>query len=283
MRISAEGRNHFALALPSAVVLLGLFVAPFGVFFVISFWRSQFFEMVPAFTVENYVEVINIYYDIILMTFSIGLAISVIATTLAFSFAYIIRFEVGRYGPLLLFVVMVTMFGGYLVKLYAWKTILGTEGILTSALIALGIINEPLTLFIYNPGAVAIALVHFLFPFAILPIYSSLRGISDATVDAARDLGANGWQVLRGIILPQCRPGLLAALVFSFIISAGDFVTPTFVGGPHPSMIGVFIHSQFVVRFNWPLGAAMAFTVLLGGAAIILVLQILVSRLKPRW
>jgi len=271
-----------ALVAPAFLILFLLFVLPFGHFFVISFWRTHLFEMEPAFTLDNYAAVGG-YFDIILFTVFIGVVIGLLASALGFSLAYIIRFVAGRFGPPLLFVLLVTMFGGYLVKIYAWKTILGSSGILMSVVQALGIADQPEHWFIYNPGAVVVALTHFLLPLATLPIYAAMRGIDVETVEAARDLGANRFRTVLTIILPQCRQGLNVAVVFSFIVAAGDFVTPTFVGGPHAAMIGLFIHSQFAVRFNWPLGAAMAFTVLAAALLIIATVRFATDRLQPRW
>src|SRR4029079_11039871 len=102
----------------------------------------------------------------------------------------------GRCGDLLLIATLITLFGGYLVKIYAWKSILGADGLLNQALIAIGLTAHPLAFLIYSRTAVVIALVHFLLPFAILPVYAALRNVSETTVEAARDLGASGAQVL---------------------------------------------------------------------------------------
>ncbi|MCI0454375.1 MAG: ABC transporter permease subunit, partial [Candidatus Dadabacteria bacterium] len=145
---------------------------------------------------------------------------------------------------------------GYLVKIYAWKSILGTEGILNSAFLTLGLIDEPLTIFIYNPGAVVVTLLNFLLPLAVLPIYGSLRSVLDITLEAARDLGAGPSRVLFGIVVPQCRAGLFAAFTLSFLIASGDYVTPRFLGGPYTAMMGDFIETQFSLRFNWPFSSS---------------------------
>jgi spermidine/putrescine transport system permease protein len=263
------------LLLPSLAIFGVLFAAPISLFFVISFWRVKLRRMIPDFTFENYVETFNEYFEVAVFTFTIALTIAVLTTVLAFGFAYIIRFKAGRFGPLLLFIALVTLFGGYLMKVYAWKTILGTDGILNTLLLGIGVISEPLTIFLYNPGSVVVTLVHFLLPLAILPIFASLRGIKDITLEAARDLGANPRQIFLGVLLPQCRQGLLAAFAFTFLIAAGDYVTPRFLGGPHTSMLGNFIQSQFGLRFDWPLGAAMSFTILLVSLGMIVAVRVL--------
>jgi spermidine/putrescine transport system permease protein len=275
-------RWHWGIA-PAVTILLTLFVAPLGTFLAISFWRVQLFKLTPAFTLENYAAVGAEYHSNLAFTIGMALVISLVATVLAFGFAYALRFALGRWANPMLFLVMVSMFGGYLIKIYAWKTILGTYGLINTFLLWLGVIREPLGIFIYNPGAVAVALIHYLFPFAVLPIYAALRNIDDITLEAARDVGAHRWQVFRDVVLPQARPGIAAAMTFSFLIAAGDFVTPSLVGGTKTLMVGSYIHSQFVESFNWPLGAALATSTLVTSAVVLGVIRWSVSRLRPHW
>ena len=263
------------LLLPSLGVFALVFVAPLVWFFIISFWRKERFDIVPDATLDNYAETFGEYSRSLWFTFGIAALIGLITVVLAFCFAYLVRFKAGRYGTPLLFVALITLFGGYLSKVYVWKTILGETGLLNSALLILGVTDEPLVTFLYNPIAVVITLTHFMLPLAVLPIFGSLRSIDDEPLLAARDLGANPFRVFRDIVLPQCRVGLLVAFTLSFLFAAGDWVTPALVGGPYTSMIGTFIEFQYGSRFNQPLGSAMAFTVIglslvvIGGAASI--------------
>lgn len=268
--------------LPALAILGFCFVAPISYFFVISFWEVKRFKLIPTFTFENYLEVFDEYAGVLVFTFLIALLIGVVTTLLAFSFAYGIRFKAGRFGPHLLILAMFTLFGGYLVKIYAWKTILGKQGIVNSLLVSLDIVDEPLTVFIFNPGAVGITLVHFLLPLAVLPIYGSLRGVSEISLEAARDLGASSWRVFADIVVPQCRTGLLASFAFTFLISAGDYVTPRLLGGPDTAMIGSFIESAFGLRLDWPLGSAMSYTILVICLFMVLAVRSLANAWKPR-
>src|SRR5262245_45830435 len=156
--------RRWLLPAPAAAVFIGLFVAPQAFFFAMSFWRKKGMRLTPDFTFENYVEAWEKYAGVIAITLGIALATALLTTTIAFAFAYLIRFKAGRLGPPLLFITLLTLFGGYLVKIYAWKSILGKVGILNSALLALGIVDEPLTIFIYNPAAVIVTLTYFLLP-----------------------------------------------------------------------------------------------------------------------
>ena len=250
---------RYWLLAPSLGAFALLFLSPIAFFFVVSFWEVRLFKLDPTFTLKNYVRTANEYFEVALFTFGIAGLIATITTFLGFTFTYVVRFKSGRFGQILLFGAIIALFGGYLAKVYAWKTILGTHGILNSALLGLGVIEAPVQSFIFNPGAVVITLTHWLLPLAVLPIYGSLRGVQDISLEAARDLGAKPWQVFTGIIVPQCKAGLFASFAFCFLISAGDYVTPRLVGGPSTTMIGNYIESVFGFRFDWPLGSSMAF------------------------
>ena len=269
------------LLLPSALVFLGAFAAPLLYFLVISFWSVRARIMRPDFTLKNYVATWADYYDAMGSTLLIAFAIGALTTLLALGFAYAIRFKCGRFETPLLFLALITMFGGYLVKIYAWKSILGREGILNQFLLWTGLIDQPLDALLYSVSGVVITLTYFLLPFAILPIYGNMRAIRPATIEAARDLGAGRWAVLRDIVIPQCERGIVIAFTFAFLITAGDYVTPRFVGGG-AAMMGHFIELQFSLGFNWPMGSAMAFTVMAVSLALVMLFRGLMRRgLQP--
>ena len=267
----AWGRRNWLL-LPAVLIFLGVFVAPLVNFLVISFWSVKARIMRPDLTLKNYIATWTDDYDTMGSTLAVALAIGLATTLIAFGFAYAIRFKCGRLEAPLLFLTLITLFGGYLVKIYAWKSILGRDGILNQALLGLGLLDQPLDALLYSLNAVVITLTYFLLPFAVLPIYGNLRAIKPATIDAARDLGAGRWAVMRDIVLPQCEKGVAIAFTFAFLISAGDYVTPRFVGGG-AAMMGHFIELQFSLGFNWPMGSAMAFTVMVVSLAIVVALH----------
>jgi spermidine/putrescine transport system permease protein len=269
------------LLMPAALTFLGAFVAPLLYFLVISFWSVKARIMRPDLTLKNYIATWADYYDAMGSTLAIALAIGALTTLLAFGFAYAIRFKCGRFEAPLLFLALITLFGGYLVKIYAWKSILGREGILNQFLLWLGVIDQPLDALLYSVNAVVITLTYFLLPFAILPIYGNLRAIKPATIEAARDLGAGRWTVICDIVIPQCEKGIVIAFTFAFLITAGDYVTPRFVGGG-AAMMGHFIELQFSLGFNWPMGSAMAFTVMAVSLALVMMFRALLRRgLQP--
>jgi spermidine/putrescine transport system permease protein len=249
------------LILPAAVIYAGLFVAATVYFFILSFWSVKSFRVVADFTFKNYAKTFTTYLGSAEITLLIAFAIALAATVLGFYYAWLIRFRAGSWGPALLFIALITLFGGYLMKIYAWKTMLGEDGAINSALLAAGIVERPISALLYSPIAVIITLTHFLLPFAILPIFAALRGITDAEIDSARDLGASGTEVLKDVIIPRARPGIMAGFSLCFLISVGDYLTPQLVGGKM-AMFGQMIAPQFGSFFNWPLGSAMSFSIL---------------------
>ena len=271
-----ENRSTYWLVAPSALVFCVLFIAPMAFFVVVSFWQVEYFEMSTEPTIANYRDVFANYWRVMGFTVVLATATALLTTVLGFVFSFLARFRAGEWAQALLFIVLVTLFGGYLMKIYAWKTILGNEGVLNSALMAAGIISSPITSLLYSPQAVVVTLMHFNLPFAVLPIYASMRGIADSEVEAARDLGAGRWPVLSTVIVPRCQSGIVAAFSFVFLMVAGDYVTPLLVGGKQ-TMIGNLIAPQFGAQFNWPLGAAMSIVMLIAAIVIIYLFRMLIA------
>jgi spermidine/putrescine transport system permease protein len=263
---------------PSLLVFSALFVLPVGYFFVQSFWREQYFMLQRSFTFYNYIRAYDDYGYACVFTLGISFAIGGVTTGCAFALAYYAHFRAGRFGPVILFLTLMTLFGGYLVKIYAWKSILGVDGVLNTTLTALGIIHSPLTWLLYSPLAVIITLVNFLLPLAVLPIYAALRLIDERALTAARDLGASATRVLVDIVVPQALTGIMGAFSLCFLIAVGDYVTPQLVGGPESVMVGSFIEDQFVSRMDAPLGAALAAVVLGGCLLMVLAVSLLLRR-----
>ncbi len=264
------------LAAPSALLFAAAFIAPMLYFVLLSFWQVEYFELFREFTTQNYADVVTRYLNTLGYTALLATATALITTALGFVFSFMARFRAGDWAQTLLFIVLITLFGGYLMKIYAWKTILGNEGLLNTALLGLGIISQPITSLLYSPQAVVITLIHFSLPFAVLPIYASMRGVTDAEVEAARDLGAGGWKILGTVIVPRCQSGIVAGFSFSFLITVGDYVTPLLVGG-RQTMLGNLIAPQFGAQFNWPLGAAMSVVMLITALVTIFIFRALVA------
>jgi spermidine/putrescine transport system permease protein len=153
--------------------------------------------------------------------------------------------------------VLVPLLMSYIIKIYAIRSILGGNGFLNRFLVWTGLIDQPLTFFVFNLNAVLLTLTVLLIPFAILPIFLSLERIPRNLIEASTDLGASNWQTFWRVILPLSLPGVMAAASFVFVLAIGDFLTPQMVGGPNGFTFGRIIYSQFGAAFNWPFGAAL--------------------------
>ncbi|HSE75937.1 MAG TPA: ABC transporter permease [Dongiaceae bacterium] len=274
-------RSDGWLLAPSLAIVTCVLLAPMALLLVISFWSVRSFKLQPDFTFAAWERFFVNYGELTLYTLLIGVVTAALCIIVGMGFAYAVRFKAGRYADALVMATMITLFGGYLVKIYAWKSILGADGLLNQALMKLGILDAPAPWLLYSRGAVIITLMHFLLPFAILPLYGALRNVSPATLEAARDLGATPVQTFWRVVVPQCRAGLFAAFAFIFLLAAGDYVTPLLIGGTSGSMLGQFIALEFSTRFNWPAGAAMSFG-LLGASLLVLGLLRLAAARRRR-
>jgi spermidine/putrescine transport system permease protein len=257
------------LVAPSLLIFIGLFIAPTLYFLLVSFWRFESYELIREFNLDNYREVAADYLRLGIYTLVIAGIISLLAVTLGFVYVYVARFNAGRFGSVMLFVALISLFGGYLMKVYAWRTILGMEGIINNALLASGIVSEPVTWLLYNPPSVVLTLTNFLFPFAMLPIFASMQSIQDSELESARDLGAPWTAILFDHVVPRCKTGIITGFALCFLISCGDWVTPVLVGG-RMTMLGNLIAAQFGEFLNWPLGAAMSFSLLAAAFLVVL-------------
>ena len=160
--------------------------------------------------------------------------------------------------------VIIPLWVSYLVRAYAWKIILGQEGILNGLLHSVGVIDHPLTFLLYSRWAVILALTHIYTPFTLMPIFAVLESIPPALKEASHDLYASRWQTFLRVILPLSLPGVLAGSTFAFVLSMGDFLAPQLLGGNDSAlMVSNLVWSLFGVAYNWPLGAAVSVVVLL--------------------
>jgi spermidine/putrescine transport system permease protein len=165
--------------------------------------------------------------------------------------------------------VLVPLLMSYIIKIYAIRSILGGTGFLNRFLLWTGLIDAPLTLFVFNLNAVLLTLTVLLIPFAILPIFLSLERIPRDLIEASSDLGASNLQTFTRIIVPLSMPGIVTAASFVFVLAIGDFLTPQMVGGQSGFTFGRIVYSQFGTAFNWPFGAALATILALVAIAVI--------------
>lgn len=250
---------------PVAVWILWWMGGAYFTLLIQSFWRTDGFRVVPEWNLDSYARILSQDYFLktLLKSFAIAAGTVLFATLLAFPVAYFIAFKMTKHRSLGYVMVIVPLWVSYLVRAYAWKVILGEQGFLNTALLATGIIHQPLSFLLYSPLAVMITLIHIYTPFMILTIYAVLEHIPPSYVEASRDLGAGGLRTFWRVTLPLAMPGIMAGGLFTFGLAAGDFVAPLLVGGPDAVMISNIITSQFGAANDWPLGAALAAVMLL--------------------
>jgi spermidine/putrescine transport system permease protein len=193
-----------------------------------------------------------------------ALAVAACATVLAFPVAYFLAFRAGRRAGLLLAILLVPFWTSFLLRVMAWKVMLGSNGVINSFLQSTGLTAEPLQILLYNRFAVIVTLIYVWIPFVALPILAGLQRIDPTLFEAAADLGANRWQRFRRVTLPLSLTGVVAAFFMCFIPTVGEYVTPLLVGGSAGAMYGNLIQDFFTKAANWPLGAAMSLVMLLG-------------------
>lgn len=260
--------------------LLFFFLLPMVVMVVFSVWRTIDFKIVPAFTLDNYAALLKpIYASVFTRTLRISLTVTLISALLGYPVAYFLARKVHRFRMVLLMLVILPLWTSYLVRTFAWLLILGTNGVINHGLRAAGLIDQPIAWLLYSDFAVTVALVHIYVPFMILPLYAVLEKLDGRLLEAARDLGASPARAFVSVTVPLSLSGLATGCLFVFIPSMGAFVTPELLGGTRSIMIGSIIAQQFGVAFEYPLGSAMALTLM----AIILAIASVVLRYgRPR-
>jgi spermidine/putrescine transport system permease protein len=215
-------------------------------------------------TTEHFGEVLSTPAFMRLLGLSVLTAaiIAGLATVLAYPIAYFLTFRAGRRAPLYLTLLLIPFAVSYLLRVMAWKLMLGPEGGINSLLSAIGLTEEPLQLLLYSRPAVIITLVYIWIPFAALPIYAAMQRIERHHLEAAADLGAGPWPRFWRVTVPLSLPGALATFFMVFIPTVGEYVTPDLVGGTDGIMYGNIIQGFFTRSANWPLGSAMAMIML---------------------
>ena len=258
--LRSEQLRGFLLLSPTLAIMLLLLAVPLGIVIAYSFWTKTSGGYEPILTTDNYKNFfIHPAYPLLLgKSVLISLCVSAAAVGLAYPMAYFVAFRVKQAKILWLILITVPFWTSYLLRVFAWKIVLGYNGVINSGLTSIGVIEEPLGFLLYNPIAVVITLAHAWAAFAILPIYVSLAKIDRSLLEAATDLGDGPLARFLRVTLPLSMPGVIAAALLVFIPTVGDYVTPKLVGGTTGLMIGNIIQAMFGAANNWPSGAAMA-------------------------
>jgi len=269
------------VTIPPLLWVTVFLLVPYAILFCYSFWSvSSAQTIVHNWNLQNYLQLARnpIYLQVLFRSMRIAASVTVFALLLGYPLAYYLSFHAAKRKDLLYQLVIIPLWASYLVRGYAWKTILGSDGVLNGFLQYLHITHKPVEFFLYSPFAVIITLTHIYTPFTLLPIYASLEHIPRNLVEASRDLGSSPWSTFRRVILPLSLPGVLAGATFAFVLTLGDFLAPLLVGGPSGIMISNVVVSLFGAAYNWPLGAAISFGMML----LVVTLLLITERLEKR-
>ena len=268
--LKSEASKGLALIAPTFLFALCLLLIPLLTTLAYSFWTQDYLTIDRTFTWANYrIAWTEELYDLLMKrSLVISGLVTLVTVILAYPLAYFVAFHVKKNPGLWLFLITIPFWTSYLLRVFAWKLILGYNGVLNSGLMGIGLIDEPLEVLLYNPFAVIITLAHAWAAFAVLPIYVSLRKIDPTLLEAATDLGDGPIRRFIRVTLPLSIPGIIGACLVIFIPTVGDYVTPALVGGTDGLMIGNMIQVQFGKAGNWPLGSALAISAMLIVTAI---------------
>jgi spermidine/putrescine transport system permease protein len=277
-RLLGSKKMMLPLLLPPAIWLFLFLFLPYANLFSYSFWKPSPFFVIKEFNFNNYMKFFtataggNAPYSVLLDTLGLALTVTFFTVLLSFPLAYYINFKVKRFKELIYMLVIIPLWVSYIVRAYSWKIVLGTNGILNSALIWLGIIDQPLDIFLYSKVSVIIGMVHIYTPFVLMPIYTALEQIPRNLLEASKDLGASRWRTFANVVFPLSLPGVIAGATFALVLSMGDFLAPSLLGGPDSStMIANIVQQQFGTSNNWPYGSAIGIIIL---ALVLFVLEV---------
>jgi len=275
-------RIYKAIVSAPPLLWVGFFLLlPYALMFAHSFWAVRDGVLVHEWNLQNYHTLLSnpVYVGVLFRTMRIAASVMLFSLLLGYPLAYYLSFHAGPRKELLYQLVIVPLWVSYLVRGYAWKTILGSDGVLNGFLQYFHITHEPVGYLLYSPFAVVLMLTHIYTPFVFLPIYAALEHIPRPLVEASQDLGANPRSTFLLVILPLSMPGLVAGATFAFVLSLGDFLAPLLVGGPSGTMIANIVQSLFGAAYDWPLGASISVCILI----ITVTLLFMTERLEKRW
>ena len=277
----SEALRGYLLLSPALLVLGLAILVPMALLIAMSTWSMSGFDLVTTPGLGNYAAIAGdpIYSALLGRSLKVAAIATAVTVILSYPVAYYVAFHVHRHKMLWIILLTLPFWTSYLMRIFAWRVVLGYEGDINSALLSVGLIEAPLQVFLYSQTAVTIALAHAWAAFAILPIYVSLEKIDRSYLEAAADLGDSPARRFWRITLPLSLPGVVAAFFLMFIPTVGDYVTAAMLGGPDGMMVGNLIQAQFGPINDWPMGAALALVmtmaVAVAGVAFLLLTRLI--------
>ena len=254
-----------SLLAPPVLAFVVVYIAALAALFLSSFWTVDPFTSltIHTWTLDNYRELWNsaVYRNVAVRTISIAGAVTITDAIIAFPFAYFMaRVASGRVRAVLFVLVLLPLWASYLARVYSWRLILNSDGLLNWSLHKVGLPSASIA---YTNTAMWLVFSYIWLPFMILPVYASLERIPHSYIEASRDLGAKGFRTLRSVILPLALPGIVAGSIFTFSLTLGDYITPVLIGGASSQFIGNVVYDSVNGSGNLPFAAAFAVVPLL--------------------
>ena len=264
---------RYGLIFPLIIWLLLFLILPYSLIFIQSFLQTDDFgKVIYKFQVSTYEKVFtsSLYYGTLLRTFGYAVIVASICILLSIPIASYIAFKVRQNKTLLYTLIVLPFWISYIVRAYAWKIILGENGILNSFFIQIGLTSKPFHFLLYSNFSVLVCLVHIFTPFVVIPVYTAFEQIPKPLIEASKDLGAGSFDTLGKVILPLALPGIISGGTFALVLTMGDFLSPLLLGGPNTLFVSNIVQNLFGTSNDKPLGSALGIIIL---AVIFLVLE----------
>lgn len=256
---------------PAVIWILLLVILPNLFLLAYSLWKNELGVVVHSWSFDNYNELFasDVFKTLLKRTLLIALVSTTLATVIAYPLAYVIVTRFGRYKTIAAVLIIIPLWVSYLMRVFAWKIILGENGVMNGFLQATGIATEPITAFVYSTTAVILTLTYVAIPYVFLSIYTSLDRIPTHYFEASSDCGASPWRTFTNVIWPLTRPGVAVGVAIGFVLTFGDYVTPAMVGGLQGTMLGSIVLDQFGTANDWPAGSAIGVTIIAAGLLVL--------------
>jgi spermidine/putrescine transport system permease protein len=259
-------KKKYFLILPLLIWLLVFLILPYLFILTQSVLATDDFGgIIYDFNLDSYLKIVAnpLYYQTLIRTFVYAIIVALVCILLSLPVAYFIAFKVKKYKSFYYTLIVLPFWMSYIVRAYAWKIILGQEGILNASLLNLGIIKSPLQFLLYSDFSVILCLIYIFLPFVCIPIYTSFEQISKSLIEASKDLGANSWTTFRKVIFPLVLPGIISGGTLALVLTLGDFLAASLLGGPNTLFISNIVQNLFGTSNDKPLGSAIGVVLLI--------------------
>lgn len=271
-RVLAPQTRRWLLSAPMLVLFAVMLLVPLLMTLILSFNSFDFYGGIGSdLSLANYADVLgdSYFYEIFGRTFGIALAVTAICAALGVPLAWFLNRMTPFWRSIMVLVVLGPLLISVVVRTLGWAIILGSKGVLNTALLNIGLIERPIKL-MYTSGGIVLALAHVMVPYMVLAVWAALQRADPSAEAAAESLGAGPFTVFRRIVVPQAMPGVLSGSLIVFALSASAFATPAIIGGRRVKVAATAVHDEFMNTLNWPLGAAIAMILVVAIMAVML-------------